>query len=146
MIKKFLLLLLIYSSTLSALERGDTLPQSVQERLHLKANQVYVIDFFASWCKSCKKELPLISKVHLSKVTQVIGINVDAKRTDGEAFVQALKLPFPIVYDTDKQLVKLFDPFGFPALYYVKNGKILRVIMGAVDAIDTQITQDMKHL
>lgn len=146
MIKKTLSTLLLSTFAVMALETGDAVPQAIQDELKLENNQTYVIDFFASWCKSCKKELPLVEKVAQENVTHIIGVNVDKKEEDGKKFVADLGLTFPIIYDNDKKLVEAFDPMGFPAIYYVKDGKVLNVIFGAVDDIDEQIKKDMQEL
>jgi thiol-disulfide isomerase/thioredoxin len=143
---KIVYALLFSTITIMALEVGDTIPKDIQEELKIENNQTYVIDFFASWCKSCKKELPLISKLYNDNVVEVIGVNVDKEQSDGEKFVKDLELPFPIYYDHEKSLVKSFDPVGFPAIYYVKDGKVVHVIFGAVDEIEKQITKDMKEI
>ncbi len=146
MLKTVIYGLLFSSVALMALESGDSVPQNIQDRLKLESDKVYVIDFFASWCKSCKKELPLITNIYNDKVAKVIGVNVDKNREDGEKFVKDLGLLFPIVYDSDKSLVETFDPMGFPAVYYVKNGKVLNVIFGAVKEIDERIREDIKSI
>ena len=146
MLKKIFLSFTLSTLSLFALNVGDKIPQEIQNQLKLKNNQLYVIDFFASWCKSCKKELPLISKIYDENISKVIGINVDKKEEDGKAFVKALQLPFPIVYDSDKKLIETFDPIGFPTLYYVKDGVILKSIVGAVDELDMVIKKDIEEL
>ena len=146
MLKKILLTLSLSSLSLFALDIGDKIPLEIQNKLTLEQNQLYVLDFFASWCKSCKKELPLVSKVYNDKTVEVIGINVDKKKEAGEKFVKELALPFPIIYDEEKKLVETFNPLGFPAIYYVKNHKIIHVIFGAVDNIDEQIRLDVKEI
>jgi len=146
MIKKTLSTLLLSTFAVMALETGDAVPQAIQDELKLQANQTYVIDFFASWCKSCKKELPLVEKVAKENVANIIGVNVDKKEEDGKKFVSDLGLTFPVIYDNDKKLVEAFDPMGFPAIYYVKDGKVVNVIFGAVDDIDEQIKKDMQEL
>jgi thiol-disulfide isomerase/thioredoxin len=146
MLKKTLYSLLFSSVALMALETGDSVPQDIQEKLKLESDKVYVVDFFASWCKSCKKELPLITNVYNEKIAEVIGINVDKNQEDGEKLVKELKLSFPIVYDSDKRLVEAFNPLGFPAVYYVKNGQVLNVIFGAVEEIDKKIKEDIKAI
>ncbi|HIP52306.1 MAG TPA: TlpA family protein disulfide reductase [Campylobacterales bacterium] len=146
MLKKIFLSFTLSTFSIFALNIGDTIPQEIQNKLELKNNQLYAIDFFASWCKSCKKELPLISKIYDENITKVIGINVDKNEEDGKTFVKALNLPFPIVYDSDKKLIEIFDPIGFPTLYYVKNGVILKSIVGAVDALDMVIKKDVEEL
>jgi len=146
MIKKILYTLLLSSLGLMALETGDTLPTKVQEELKLENDKVYVLDFFASWCKSCKKELPLVQKVYEANGVNVVAINVDKKREDGEQLVSKLGLTFTVHYDSDKSLVEAFDPMGFPAIYYVKNNQVLKVVFGAVDNIDAQILKDVEEL
>jgi len=146
MLKKILYSLLFSSVALMALNTGDTIPKNIQDKLKLESDKIYVVDFFASWCKSCKKELPLITTVYNNKVVDVLGINVDKNREDGEKMVEELKLPFPIIYDTDKSLVEAFDPIGFPAVYYIKNNQVLNVIFGAVEEIDKKITKDIKAI
>ena len=146
MIKTTIQALIFSTITLMALDTGSSIPQNIQEQLKLDNNQTYIIDFFASWCQSCKKELPLVSKVHNDKLVEVIGINVDKKKEEGEAFVQNLNLPFRVIYDTDKAFIKAFDPLGFPAIYYVKNGKVVNVIFGAVEHIDEKIAKDLEEI
>jgi len=146
MLKKTLYSLLFSTVALMALETGDSVPKNIQDKLKLESNKVYIVDFFASWCKSCKKELPLITNVYNNKVAEVIGINVDKNQEDGKQFVKELELPFPIVYDSDKSLVETFNPLGFPAIYYLKNGQVLNVIFGAVEEIDKKITEDIKSI
>jgi len=146
MLKKTLYTLLFSTVALMALETGDTVPQNIQEKLKLESDKVYVVDFFASWCKSCKKELPLIMNVYNDKIAEVIGINVDKNQEDGKKLVKELELSFPIIYDSDKSLVEAFNPLGFPAVYSIKNGQILNVISGAIEEIDEKIKENIKAI
>jgi len=143
---KFLLLFYFSTGILMAYSTGDTLDKSVVEKLALKKDTLYVIDFFASWCNSCKKELPLVSKVHNEKVVEVIGINVDKDISKGKAFVLKYKVPFHVVYDNNQQLISLFNPVGVPALYYVRNGKVLATHIGAMKEIDKRIAEEVQGL
>jgi len=146
MIKKTLTTLLLSTLFVSALEVGESIPQEIQEQLNLEQNKTYVIDFFASWCKSCKKELPLINNLYNNQQINLIGINVDKDKSDAQKFVSELSLSFPVVYDSNKKLVESFSPVGFPAIYYVKNGKIVHTIFGAVSEIDKQIEHDIEEI
>ena len=146
MIKKLFTTILLSTVTIMALESGNTIPEKLQEKLNMKADKVYILDFFASWCKSCKQELPLISNVYNNKIAEVIGINTNSQKEDGEKFVADLALPFPIIYDQNKSLVESFEPLGFPALYFVKNNKIIEVVFGAVDEIDKKIEEEIKEI
>jgi len=129
-----------------AINTGEILSASTQKQLHLQENKLYIIDFFASWCKSCKKELPLLNTIYQQKKINLIGINVDKNQQKAKIFSDRLHLSFPIIYDTKQQLIENFEPIGFPTLYYVKNGEILKIISGAVDDIDKIIQKDIKEL
>ncbi|CAA6822003.1 MAG: Thioredoxin family protein [uncultured Sulfurovum sp.] len=135
-----------FTYSLMAYNIGDTLDTKVSEKLNLKKDTLYVVDFFASWCHACKKELPLVAKVHNDKVVQVIGVNVDDDIAKGKNFVSKLKVPFSVIYDTDKSLITRFNPAGVPALYYIKNSKVLGSQIGAIKDIDKKITNDIKGL
>ena len=132
--------------SLMAYSTGDMLDKGVSEKLGLQKDKLYVVDFFASWCHSCKKELPLVSKVHNDKVVEVVGVNVDSDASKGKAFVSKLNIPFRVVYDSDKALISAFNPAGVPALYYVKNNKVLGMHIGAIKNIDKIISEEVKGL
>ena len=141
------------SVSLFAYQKGDTIDISIQKHLNIKTDKIYIIDFFASWCSSCKKEIPLISKVnaHLDKDhVEIIGIDVDKDKKKGLAFQKKLtlekKLNFRVINDTDNHIVSKFNPIGMPALYYVKKGKVVDIIYGAIDDIDQKIMLDMEKL
>jgi thiol-disulfide isomerase/thioredoxin len=144
--KKILLLFLFFTWSLMAYTTGDILEKSVVEKLGLKKDTLYVVNFFASWCHSCKKELPLISKVYNEKVVEVVGVNVDKDASTGQAFVSRSSIPFKVVYDSDQTLISLFNPVGIPALYYVKNAKVLGLHIGAIKEIDKIIKEEVKGL
>jgi len=149
MFKKTLLILGASTLMCMALTQDDMLPTKITEHLELKKDKVYVIDLFASWCHSCKKELPLINKLNEQidqNSTEIIGIDVDEKLEDAQAFQEEMKLNFRVVDDTNNELISLFDPLGVPAIFIVKNSKIITVITGAKDGIDSYILEGLKDL
>ena len=150
---KSLLIGLLLLTNLSAYQKGDQISQNMASHLGLIDDKTYVIDFFASWCGSCKKEIPLISKANLkidkTKV-EIIGIDVDKNPTKGIEFQTMLKeknrLNFRVINDPQNLVIAEFNPVGMPTLYYVKNRKIIDIITGAVDDIDTKILDDLKSM
>jgi len=150
---KSLIIFLLFFSNLLAYQKGDIISDAMASHLGLKENKIYIVDFFASWCGSCKKELPLISKVNLqidpSKV-EVIGIDVDKDVQRGIKFQESLKangnLNFRVINDPQNLVVAEFNPIGMPTLYYIKNKKIIDIITGACDDIDEVILNDLKEM
>ena len=144
MFKKFTLLIFLSTLSVYAINIGDSIPKNIQKTLKLKPNKVYVIDFFASWCHSCEKELPLVSKLYKKHHLNIMGINEDRREKQGRAFVKRLSLSFPIYYDKSQKMINTFSPKGFPTLYFIKNGKIIDVIVGARNHIDKIILRKVK--
>jgi len=150
---KHIMLTLLLGSLLFAYKVGDEVNNDIAKTLGMKENKIYIVDFFASWCGSCKKEIPYISKVDAlvdkSKV-EIIGVDVDKDVQKGIAFQNELKsknaLSFRVVNDPMNNIIKEFKPIGMPALFYVKNKKVVEVIFGAVDNIDSVILKDLKRL
>ena len=64
MIKRLLLTASLTISSAFAYNVGDTVDKSIVNDLKMNDNKIYIVDFFASWCASCKIELPLISKLN----------------------------------------------------------------------------------
>ena len=140
---------LLLLTNLSAYEKGDIISDSIASHIGSTQDKVYVIDFFASWCSSCKKELPLISQANTQidkSKFEIIGIDVDKKVQQGIRFQNRLKLNFRVINDPQNLVISKFSPIGMPTLYYVKNKKIVKIITGAVDNIDSVILQDLKEL
>jgi thiol-disulfide isomerase/thioredoxin len=141
--------LLLVSSLNAQYNVNDKISDDIVNKLQLQKNKVYVLDFFASWCISCKLELPLISKLNNTLDNtkyKIIGINVDENKNDGKNFVNDLKLNFEVIYDSNNKIISKFEPVGVPAIYYIKNNIVKKVIFGAVHNIDDQISNDLKTI
>ena len=144
---------LLLLTNLIAYNHGDTIDDSMAAHLGINSDKLYVVDFFASWCSSCKKELPLVSEINAdldaSKV-EIIGIDVDKDISKGIKFQEKLKgeghLNFRVINDPQNLIISEFQPIGMPTLYYIKNKKIVKVITGAVDGIDEVILHDIKEM
>ena len=148
MLKKILYTLCFSTISLFSLESGDMLPSSLGDKLVLEKDKIYIIDFFASWCKSCEKELPLMMNLNtkIDSNTEIIGIDVDEDISKGKAFQESLKLNFKVIDDSKNELIKIFDPAGMPAVFIVKNSKIIATVIGAKDDIDSYILEGLKDL
>ena len=134
--------ILVFASSLWAYQPGDAVAPEVGQKLGLQRDKTYVIDFFASWCISCKHELPLIeklSRILRTKNIEVVGVDVDENLNQAKAFQQELGLTFFVVNDPKGEVIKHFDPVGMPAVYIVKNAKVTHMILGAKDHIDRLI-------
>lgn len=90
-----------------------------------------VLSFWATWCRPCQGELPLLEAIHQdykSKGVQLLAISVDAPRDKSQVqqTVRRLKLTMPIPLDPEGQVLSRFHPSrSLPYLVVVKpSGEI----------------------
>ena len=105
-------------------------------RLSSFRGKVVVIDFFASWCEPCMRELPELEKLHrqLSKAGVVfLGVNLDKERKNALALIQRFGLTFPTLLDPEGKLAETYDPPKMPSTYVVDKAGVVRHINAGFD-------------
>ncbi len=134
---------LLFITNLQAYEKGDSISEEILKTLNIDSSKITVVDFFASWCVSCKHELPLVNKVYSTldkEKFEIIGVDTDKEVEKGKAFQKELELKFRVYTDDKQEVIKAFDPIGMPALYLIRDGKVIDSLTGAVDDIDKVLT------
>lgn len=122
---------------------------SADTKLTLSPNKTYMLDFFASWCVSCEKEIPVLSKINdkLKKQDiELIGIDVDKNPQDGKKFQEKMAkyFTFKVIDDSTNEIVNSYKPLGIPAIYIIKENKICGKIFGAVQKLEEKIDEQLK--
>ncbi len=105
-------------------------------KLAALSGKVVVIDFFASWCEPCMRELPELEKLHrqLGKDGVVfLGVNIDKERKNVDALVKRFGLTFPVVHDVEGKVAEQYDPPKMPSTYVVDKAGIVRHINAGFD-------------
>ena len=146
---RYLVVIFLTSISLLAYQKGDSVEPNIAQKLELQKEKIYIIDFFASWCESCKKEMPLLikaSKEMDKSKFELIGVDVDEDISKGKEFQKELNISFRVIDDTKNEIIKAFNPLGMPSLYVIKDGKVVDFLFGAKDDIDKLIAQELKEL
>lgn len=69
-------------------------------------DQTLLINFWATWCEPCRREMPALNRLHeamAGKDFQVIGIHVGPSKEIGH-FLEETPVSFPILVDADLAL------------------------------------------
>lgn len=120
------------------------------DKLVFEPNKMYVVDFFASWCSSCEKELPELSKIEpklQSQGIQIIGVDVDKNKEDAKKFQKKMDkyLTFEVIDDSSNEIINTYKPLGMPALYVIKNQKVCGKFFGAVANLPQKLSEQIQN-
>lgn len=108
-----------------------------------KKGQVILLNFWATWCSNCVKEMPAIEKLYEEYGNQVviIGVNVGEDKSTVDAFIDTKNYTLPIAYDTESNISNLYPSAGIPYTVIIgKDGLVTETFLGAKDA-DSQYTK-----
>lgn len=101
-LSRFLACVLLLLMPASAFAEGPAIGTTpLLDLIAAARGKVVVVNFFASFCPPCRKEIPglieLRSQFPLDKV-EIIGVSVDNTLEDMEAFVQKYDFNYPVYY------------------------------------------------
>lgn len=97
----------------------------------------YIVNFFASWCKPCLAEHPLLMELQ-SKGIKIIGINF---RDDEENFVKWINEngnPFFHIIRDDGSIAYEMGLIGVPETFFIENSEIQKKVQGPLFYEDIQ--------
>ena len=100
-----------------------------------------IVNFWATWCSPCLKELPDISAFVAAHKDKVAAIGLDfeeADKADIEKFLKAHPLSYPVAQvDVDNPPKDFDTPKGLPNTYVIApDGHVAKAFLGPVTAKD----------
>jgi cytochrome c biogenesis protein CcmG, thiol:disulfide interchange protein DsbE len=99
--------------------------------------KVVVLNFWASWCKPCIEELPLLERTHRAlagRGAMVLGVNYQDVSDSALGFVRRFKLTYPSLRDRDGEFADRYGSRAFPETFVIdRRGRIAATRRGPVD-------------
>ena len=117
---------------------GATLAGSSLKLSSLRG-KVVLVDFWASWCEPCKKELPLLDKMApklKAKGIEIVAVNIDDDRNKAADFIKSHNLHLTVVPDASKKIVGAYEPPKMPSSFVVDKGGVVRAVHGGFEPGD----------
>jgi peroxiredoxin len=93
--------------------------------------QIVLVNFWASWCGPCRKEMPILEQLnhqYHNKGVTLIGVNVEPDSAAATAWLKATPVSFPILYDVDSKVSKLYEVQGMPNTVILDRKGVVRYI------------------
>ncbi|TNF86184.1 MAG: TlpA family protein disulfide reductase [Gammaproteobacteria bacterium] len=93
--------------------------------------QVVMINFWATWCGPCRKEMPLLEQLHTryeSLGFTLLGVNVEEDSKLADVFLKDTPVTFPILLDPENGVSKLYNVSAMPSTVLVDRAGNLRYL------------------
>jgi cytochrome c biogenesis protein CcmG/thiol:disulfide interchange protein DsbE len=93
--------------------------------------QPVVVDFWASWCVTCRTALPALDALVARRPAgsiRLLAVNVDRDRAAAEAWLarRPLSPQTTVLFDPEGNLLSRFGAEGLPALYVIDGDGVVR--------------------
>jgi cytochrome c biogenesis protein CcmG, thiol:disulfide interchange protein DsbE len=123
----------------SKLKKGQAAPDFTLQDIEgktwklsdLKGKKVVMIDFWATWCNICKREMPILQKVYQEyqgKGVEFFGIALDENVAGIKKVVKDKGVTYPVLVDKDTKVATELYQLSGPIPYKVvidKSGTIV---------------------
>lgn len=98
--------------------------------------QVVLLNFWATWCGPCRKEIPDIRTVYGSykdKGFVVLAVDIGETSTVVSPFVKQFEMGFPVLLDSNMAVARQYEAFSIPtSLFLDRQGIIREIRVGAM--------------
>jgi len=121
---------------LDALAPDFTLPTLYGETLNLDElrGQPVVLNFWATWCSACRRQMPYLQAAFEEKGQQVkfIAINVGEGSGTVRQFIDSTGISFTVALDRDRTVASAYNIRYYPTTFLIDgDGVIKHIRLGA---------------
>jgi peroxiredoxin len=133
-----------YSNDDSIVVEGDVAPDFILKNLQgeevrlseLKGKGV-VINFWATWCNPCKREMPLIEEqyqVVKDQNIEILAINIAESHLAVSSFINRMGVTFPVLLDSHRVVTQRYAVGALPSTFFInKDGIVMDHYVGEMD-------------
>lgn len=96
--------------------------------------QWVLLNFWATWCAPCVKEMPYLNQLAAEREMQVLGVNFNEDEEIARSFVDEHGISFPILMQPDDITLLMYGVRGLPRTFLIApDGAIAQTIIGQID-------------
>ena len=129
-----------------------TLPSAAGPNLRLQEQRgrVVMLNFWATWCGPCKREMPQLNRLYTKYRASgfvLMGVNVDEDPANAVGVSTKLGVQFPVLFDSAKKVSKLYDLGTMPSTVLIdRDGHVRYIHKGYKDGFEDMYDQQIAEL
>jgi thiol-disulfide isomerase/thioredoxin len=159
--RTFIALLACLSTLLSFAAAADIVGQPAPDfalrsmkgpsmRLSEHLGEVVIINFWATWCGPCRQEMPLLDALY-GKYKQaglvLLSVNIDENVEPAVEMAQTLKVSYPVLFDSRKEVSRAYDVGAMPVTVLVDRAGVVRYVSeGYKPGYEKRYTDKLREL
>lgn len=94
------------------------------------------LNFWATWCKPCEREMPFMEsqyEQYKDKGVQILAVNIGESEVVVNDFIKKYGLSFPVLRDKEQEVLNAYGVNPLPITFLIdKDGKIVRIHTGEI--------------
>jgi len=111
-----------------------TLVGGEEIRLSHYRGKVVLLNIWATWCKPCEEEAPSLERLYQNLKAgpagndfEILAVSIDARSRDAVLpFQKKFALTFPILFDPDGRVSRLYQTTGVPESFVIDRDGVIR--------------------
>ncbi len=110
--------------------------------------QVVLLDFWATWCGPCIRELPNVKqtyKKYKDQKFQIIGISLDRSQQPLEAFIEREGLAWVHYWDKSQKITNQYGVRGIPSTFLLDGKGVIRKTNLRGHSLETAVAELVKE-
>ena len=124
--------------------------QGPSMRLSEHLGEVVIINFWATWCGPCRQEMPLLDQLY-GKYQRaglvLLSVNIDEAAEPAIEMAQTLKVSYPVLFDSRKEVSRAYDVSAMPVTVLVDRAGVVRYVSeGYKPGYEKRYTEKLREL
>jgi peroxiredoxin len=99
--------------------------------------KVVVLNFWATWCPPCQREMPSLERLRgqmKGRPLEIVAVSSAETPEEVNAYLAKMKLGFPILLDTDSSNTRRWKVFALPTTFVLDaEGQVRHVLTGPTE-------------